>query len=401
MKKILIIKDGLAIGGTTSSFLALLHVLDKQQEFEISVWINNLNGCEGLIPKNTHVIESNELENAFRRGTGTVNKLHDLCLNRQILLYLQTKRLLKRSNSDKRLIPIYQKMDVRRAKRQKKINLKGFDAVITWEEFYPAYLLAEAIQANKKIAWIHPDYIQCGFDRQIDKPCFDKLDAVVAVSQCGRNSFCKTFPQMSDKFKSVSNYVDVWNMKKKATEEVTDMKKDLFTIVTVARIQNISKAFDRAIRVAKRLKDNGETFRWYIIGGGEDEAMIRALIVEQNLEQQVYLLGQKTNPYPYMKKADLFVLQSYYEGRPMVVDEALLLGTPVFVTNYASAIEQVKEKFGWVVDNTEEAVYQGMVTLLRNSALVEEKRSYLLKLRAEEFQNPRYFLNMVNEVIAQ
>lgn len=400
MKKILIIKDGLSIGGTTSSFLALLYVLEKQQEFEIWVWVNKLNECEEPIPKYVHVVKSTELENAFCRATGVVNKLIELCLNRQILPCLQTKLLKKKTNTEKRLISLYQKMDVQRAKHQKKIDLKNFDAVITWEEFYPAYLLAEAIQANKKIAWIHPDYIQCGFDKKIDTPCFDKLDAVVAVSQSGRESFCKTFPQATEKFKNVRNYVDVGNIKKKAAEEVTDINTDVFTIVTVARIQNISKAFDRAIRVAKRLKDNGKVFRWYIVGGGEDESMIRRLIIKFNLEQQVYLLGQKANPYPYMKRADLFVLQSYYEGRPMVVDESLLLGTPVFATNYAAALEQIKEKYGWVVDNNEEAIYQGLSGILTNHTLAEEKRRFLQEIGDDEFQNPQSFLDMVNEVLA-
>lgn len=160
MKKLLFIKDGLSIGGTTSSFISLMNLLCKQEEFSVEVWVNNINRNNLLLPSNLSVIESEELEIAFRRPTSKFGKLLDMVRFRQLFLQLKAQKMKKTNYINRELIAIYQEMDINRAKRMKKIDLSSYDVVITWEELFPEYLLAEAVLAKRKIAWIHPDYKQ-------------------------------------------------------------------------------------------------------------------------------------------------------------------------------------------------------------------------------------------------
>jgi len=395
MIKVLFIKSGLSIGGTTSSFLALLNALRNTEQIEVSAWVNGADKVS--LPPHVNVIENTDLEYAFFRKKSTIGKVADLFRYRTIIPYLKSK--IWKGRSQTTLIPVYQEMDIRKAKRVQKVDLLEFDVVITWEELYPAYLLSEAVKARRKIAWIHPDYIQCGFSPEIDKEAFAKLDRLIAVSEQGKKSMQMALPILAKKIRYIPNCVNLFDVYEKAKASADELDELHFTLMTVARLQNISKAIDRAVRIAGRLKAEGCRFKWYFVGDGEDRGAIEKMIVSLGLEDCVILLGEKTNPYPYIKAADLFVLQSYYEGKPVTVDEALILGTPVLVTDYASAKEQVDEQYGWIVQNDEKAIYQQLKQLIDHPQRVWNKKKVLKAMDASPYESPEMFITMLKEVI--
>lgn len=401
MKKILIIKDGLQTGGTTASFLAFLQAMEHQEKYEVYVWINELLKADKRLPQYVHIYSTPELDGAFAHPQSAIGKILRLLKNQQFYPYLKSRFLLKKNRDNRRVIACYQQMDIKKAKSQKKIELSEFDAVLTWEELYPCYLLAECIQTKKRIAWIHPDYVQCGFEPQYDRPVFEKLDAIVAVSKGGQHSLKNAMPELAHKFRCVNNCVNVMKIREKSEEPQQDIiqEEEQITLVTVARLQNISKALDRAVRVSSRLKKAGYCFKWYFVGNGEDYERIQTLIEENDVKDCMVLLGHKDNPYPYMKKADLFVLQSYYEGKPVVVDEAMIIGTPVLVSDYASAKSQVIEGCGWVVDNDEDAIYKGMEEILGNTDKLLECKKHLAKLDVERYMDCSAYVNLFDEVL--
>ena len=110
------------------------------------------------------------------------------------------------------------------------------------------------------------------------------------------------------------------------------------------------------------------------------------------------LLGAKDNPYPYMAAADLFVLQSYYEGKPLVVDEALVTGTPVLVTDYVSAKEQVSSEVGIVVKNDEAAITDKLEELIKNPVKVQHLKMQLQDYDLSYLTECPAFFKMINQV---
>ena len=73
--------------------------------------------------------------------------------------------------------------------------------------------------------------------------------------------------------------------------------------------------------------------------------------------------GEKTNPFPYIKHADLFALYSAYEGFPMVIGEAQALDTFILTTNYAAAKEQITPEQGIIAEDDEQ-FYQELKRLI-------------------------------------
>ena len=94
-----------------------------------------------------------------------------------------------------------------------------------------------------------------------------------------------------------------------------------------------------------------------------------SLIESEGLQSDITMLGNRDNPYPYVKYADLFALTSQFEGRPLAVDEAIALGCPVIVTNYTSAKEQVKPEYGFVIENDDQTIAEEFCSKLDWAAI--------------------------------
>jgi glycosyltransferase involved in cell wall biosynthesis len=258
---------------------------------------------------------------------------------------------------------------------------KEYDCAISWEEGYCNYFLANNIKAKQKIGYIHPNYAEAGFYRPIDKKCFAKLDNIATVSKACYDTLLQVFPEYASKICYIPNPISKSDIRQRSLERVDDIIKNSFAILTVARIDDTSKAIFRLVEIARKLREDDIEFTWYIVGDGPDKAQLKELVRRYDLLESVILLGAKSNPYPYMKRADLFVLQSYYEGKPVVVDEAMIVGTPVLVTKYSSAEEQVRNNVtGYIVENNTKDIYKKLKEIMLNPKQLAEIRENLKNL---------------------
>ena len=90
------------------------------------------------------------------------------------------------------------------------------------------------------------------------------------------------------------------------------------------------------------------------------------------MQEYVRMTGKKDNPYPYIKNADLLVCASFTEGYNLTVAEALVLGTPVLSTDCEGPREILDNgKYGMLVENSEQGLYDGLLRLYDNPHLLE------------------------------
>ena len=119
------------------------------------------------------------------------------------------------------------------------------------------------------------------------------------------------------------------------------------------------------------------TVRWFLIGYGDDQ-LIRQKIHEAGMEDNVILLGKRTNPYPYMKACDIYAQPSRYEGKSVTVREAQMLCKPIVITNYATAKSQIQDRVdGVIVPMDNEGCAKGIVDFIQNKQLQGEIVNYL------------------------
>ncbi|MCV9884804.1 glycosyltransferase [Metabacillus halosaccharovorans] len=252
---------------------------------------------------------------------------------------------------------------------------KQYDVAISY--LWPHYFVAEKINAKKKIAWIHTDFSTVETDIKMDLKMWKKFDYIVAVSEACKTAFLEKYTELENKVVVIENITSPDFIREMAKEKVENsmLKDNRFKIVTVARLSH-AKGIDNAVRALKILKEKGyQNIAWYVVGYGGDESLIKDLIKESKLMDSFILLGKKTNPYPYMKEADLYVQPSRYEGKAVTVGEAQILSKPVMITNYATAHSQVKDGLnGCITELSVEGIATGIERLYKDS----EKRNILI-----------------------
>ena len=253
---------------------------------------------------------------------------------------------------------------------------------------------------NKKIAWVHNDISRVfGEDykskikKYIDKWFYKKYDKIIFVSEQNKKVFENVYGDISER-KIIYNYINKERVlslaKEKCDKSINSKNKKIF--ITVSRLVK-QKAIDRLIRVHKRLIDEGLNHKIYVIGDGEEWTNLTKLIKKLNVESSFIFLGKKENPYPYINKADYFVLLSYFEGYGMVLEEAKILNKPILVTNTAAkeAVMNYDKKI--IIENKEDAIFEKMRDVLqcKYSFLDEENESY-------NYDN-KYLLEQIKNVL--
>ena len=199
-----------------------------------------------------------------------------------------------------------------------------FDLFIDYDGMAMKY--AEKININKKIVWQHTALSKEKNLLRMKKR-LAKYDKVILICDEMKNMYVEFFPELKNKFERLYNFLDlkrIEKMKEDKTElslEDKKMIKEKYCI-KVARL-DFPKDFDTLIEAFNILNGKNITEKLYIIGEGEQRKDITKKIKELRLEEQVFLLGKKSNPYIWMKNADIFVHSSKREGFPAVLLEAM------------------------------------------------------------------------------
>lgn len=234
------------------------------------------------------------------------------------------------------------------------------------------------VNAKKKISWLHTDPIEAGFIAETCRKGYKCFDKIVCVSNAVKEKFDAFLPEYKNKTSVVYNLfpIEVILDQAKSSEHFNN---HLINIVSVGRIDNITKNFDKIPYICKYLKENGVThFKWRVIGSGPDFEDNTQLIKELHVSDVVEFVGHQHNPYPYMKLSDLYVMTSKYEGFPMVISESLILGVPVVTTRYAAAHEQIQSgQNGIISENGVEGVQKIIYELLMNPSAIQDMKMYL------------------------
>lgn len=373
MRKILISSFDMEVGGVERSLISMLNNFDYENN-EVDLMLYRHTGdFMNLLTDKVNLLEENKSYSTFRKGIGQTIKEGKVFLGASRLFAKLIGELSKKDNKNnaesvvqmqlmwKYALPFLPKLD------------KEYDVAISY--LWPHYFVAEKVKAKTKIAWIHTDYSTIETDIKMDLKMWNKFDYIMAVSEECKNAFLKKYPSLHNKVKVMENITSPDFIRRMSEEKVDDdiSKDNSFKLLSVARLSH-AKGIDNAVRALRILHDRGLTnIKWYVVGYGGDEAMIKELIEENNLKDSFILLGKKTNPYPYMKACDIYVQPSRYEGKAVTVGEAQILGKPVIITNYTTAKSQVKDNIdGYICELSINGIADGIEKIYRDKELREK-----------------------------
>lgn len=169
---------------------------------------------------------------------------------------------------------------------------------------------------------------------------YNNFDTVIAQSDDMKNDLIKNLKIHEEKIIKINNPVDVDAVEAKSLEPMNfPFFEDYKNVVAIGNL-SYRKGFDNLLKVFSYLKN--ENIFLYIIGEGDDREKLIEL--KDSLQiKNVKFLGKITNPYPYLKNADLFILSSRYEGFPNVLLEAGATGTFSLANNCKGGISEIIE----------------------------------------------------------
>ncbi|MCQ5140774.1 glycosyltransferase [Enterocloster bolteae] len=371
MKKILIVSQAMELGGVERALLGLLETIDTTK-YEVSLFLMRHTGeLLKYIPENielmpkipeysllavpiTEVLKSRKPEILFGRTLGKL-KAKAYCKKNRFTGFNAVEDLY----SHKYTVPF-----------MPFLNENEYDMVISF--LTPHYIVNKKVKAKKKIAWIHTDYASIEIDVKSELEMWNNFDCIVSISNQVSESFLKMFPLLKERIIVIQNIMPIRYMRCLMNEfdASEEMRSDgTVKLLSVGRFCT-AKNFDNVPEICKRLRDKGLDIRWYLIGYGVDEPLIRKKIAEYKMDKYIIVLGKKENPYPYFKQCDIYVQPSRYEGKCMSVIEAQMLHKPVVISNYATARNQLIDGYdGIIVPLPVEDFANGIEKVIRNKEL--------------------------------
>lgn len=276
---------------------------------------------------------------------------------------------------------------------------KGFDVEVAFVEGFATKLLAASTNKRaKKVAWVHCDLMEfpwpvnTGVFKSLneEKAAYSKYDEVAVVSEASKSHFIEIYG-LADRTRCIYNPIDRRAIEKLASIAKRDPEDSRFRFVSVGRLTE-AKGYDRLIEACVRLMREGFDFELWIVGEGSDRALLEKQVKECGLTNMVKFLGFQKNPYQYLNQCDCFVCSSRTEGYSLVIAEAMCVGMPVISTRCAGPEEILDGgKYGVMVENSTEGLYEGMKKVLAMQDLsrlkqfsVERARSFDLEKTMQE-----------------
>ena len=221
------------------------------------------------------------------------------------------------------------------------------------------------------------------------KKQYKKYDKILTICDTMRDEFVEILGMDKTKVELVYNPINLEIIRKKA-ENVNPkygnyLKEDYF--LQVSRLTQ-QKQPEHLVDIYYKLKQRGIKEKLYFIGNGEKVKLIKQKIKEYNLEDDIILLGQIENPYPFFKNAKLFLHTAKYEGLPTVLLESLAFGTPVVAYDCPTGPKDILGKnseYGELIPlNDKDTFVKRVYELVDNNEKYENYKKMSL-IRANDF----------------
>lgn len=360
-KRILFVNGHLRVGGIEKTLVDLLKYIDYSK-YDIDLLLLEGSGDYiSQVPDNVNV--------GFFDNTGAYGPFFKmffkniLRMNIKLIIYrliilFSSKFGKKHLNLLKMVLPIK----------------KHYNIAIAYRTGLSADVVAYTVNSSKKLVWWHNgEFNLDNIQKKDTLETWSKFDNIVAVSEGCKKLLEKEFPALSNKMRVLYNILDIKKIEENA--EINNINKcsSAINIISVGNL-SIRKHFENAIIATKKLVDGGVTnFHWVIVGDGDEMTRLQKMIIDYNVSSQIELIGNKPNPYPYIKSADMMVHTSYGEAHCTAVLEAMALKIPCLVTEtYIPQDFTINGVNCFMAEQNADSLYEGIVLMLNNREKLEQ-----------------------------
>lgn len=388
-KHILFIINNLEIGGVQKSFLSLINTIDTSK-YNIDVFISqNHKEYEKELPDNINILHSIKTEMAVDYFPRAIKRMiragyYSMAIKRCIQFLVSR---IDRGYGGYLLSRLYEPIK------------KFYDVIIDEGGQAQLYFMVDQLRADKKISIFHSDYSQWNLYHRMDERYYYKIDYILTISEKCRQSLINYFPNFDSKRIAVMENISSPSfIRLQAEVPIKGMDAETIRLLTVGRL-SYEKGIDTALLTARKLTDRGIKFHWYFLGDapGNAKESYLAMAKKIGVDNHVSFLGSHRNPYPYIKKADIIVHPSRYEGKSIALDEIKILAKPVVVTNFSTVNDQFTNGQNATITTFDPSdIADGIIELIKNDEL---RNRYIDTLKADTTLDNTSQINILYELI--
>lgn len=370
-KEVLFYNGSLRMGGIERVLTEVLQNIDREKmkiDLVIEDGIRSLNVFEKDIPKDIKIY--------YLKPEEIIKKTDFYRQRRKNIFYKIIYNLMMNYESY-----------LKRKNLKRIVKNKKYDVVIDFDMGLSKYI--DLIESNKKIAWIHSSIENWYQKKSRIKRLGERLkkyDVVVTICDEMKKNTIKLYPFLQEKILRIYNPFNFERILKNAEGYYLDtevMKKDF--AVSVMRLTENSKDFDTLIKAWQILEKKNINLKLYILGEGIDKENIENKIKLANQEENIILLGNVKNPYPWIKNSKMLIHSSKFEGLPTVLIEALILNKIVISSNCVSGPKEILEN-GEIGYLYEVGDYKRLAALIVNNLENPNLNTELLNEKIQKYK---------------
>lgn len=380
MKKnrIIFVTQDLAVGGGTSSLSSLYSLIKNHYNIKV-ILLSNIG--EAKVSYKDCIIYPSFWVNNYYKDYGKSKGFEKLCIG-------IVKIIGKLYNS---IGLVFEKSLVRSYFN----TINSSDFVISFGEG-AATTFCQHIKDKPKAAWIHYEVSKNPYSNKMEK-LYSNFDKIVCVSDIIAEGFENIYPNLANKTIGIHNIIDVERIARMSKDHILEIFDNTkFNIICIGRLSYV-KRFPEIPKIASELKGMGLKFQWRILGPECDESEKKRIIEnirKYNVADCVEWLGNKSNPYPYLAKSDLFVILSTTEACPMVITEARVLNVPIVSTDFCTSYEFINNDVDGLIRPLEQ-IANTIKTVLTDERLKNSLRQYSSKRVDNNKEAVRRFNSMI------
>lgn len=388
-KKLLFVIDSLGIGGAEKSLVSLLGLLDYSR-YEVDLQLFAYQGSlQRFLPEKVRILPPLNYTRFLMLPVW-----RQVCHPSMFLARLRYSLTIRCSMMSHAEMAVAYWRNIGQCISR---NPRHYDVAIAYAQGIPTFYVADKISAFKKIGWVNACYRLSESARDYQRKFYEECNFIVPVSEIVRNVFSETYPEFTNKMYVVRDIINDKTIK--AMSHFVCKKKLIHSypiLMTVGRLDKLTKGYDLAMEAAKVLKNRKIKFKWYVIGEGPSRSDIERHIIKSNLSDCFILLGAAENPYSYMCQCDIYVQPSRHEGFGLTIAEARILNRPVVCTNFEGCTMQiVNEKNGLITSFNPEDIADAIERLLNDKTLYSNIQEYLRNEKKGNLEEIEKFYELI------
>ena len=221
---------------------------------------------------------------------------------------------------------------------------------------------------------------------------------IITVSNSAKENLVTKYGLSKNNITTIYNTIETTNNNYEIDKQLINLKNsNMFTVAHISRLVDYKGIYDY-LEIAKQVSKYDTNIRFVIIGSGPEEENIKSYIQNNNLQDNIFLLGNKSNVINQLKYINLVLLCSYIEGLPLVPLEAFSQGIPVIGTNIGGTNEEIIDGYnGYLIDKKDiKCFVEKIMFIYKNNNVYDEMKKNSLDIYNDKFNSKQYYTNHID-----